>query len=146
MACRAPRGARGLKSFRTRTAKGGLGSGSARGPWIEIYLDKKDNKWHPSRAPRGARGLKSSGPGRPRADLVSGSARGPWIEIPPSVSTTSHPAESGSARGPWIEIRFCLLLLCCNTSGSARGPWIEMSASNMERMARIVGLREGPVD
>ena len=79
--CRAPHGARGLKSDKSRGGWGSTGSRPARGAWIEIYGYGAPDEWGWCRAPHGARGLKFIIGKLITAVTKSRPARGAWIEI-----------------------------------------------------------------
>ena len=101
--CRAPQGARGLKSFDIYHM-------------VTLF----------GRAPQGARGLKYQFTLLSNWAYPSRPARGAWVEISPSTVrwtvTSSRPA-----RGAWVEIGSDLLISAVTQSRPARGAWVEIA-------------------
>ena len=68
-ACRSPRGERGLKFFRATDVRAQKSSLPSRGAWIEIEMVKGARLYFGGRSPRGERGLKSETTPAPWAGL-----------------------------------------------------------------------------
>ena len=125
--CRAPRGARGLKSEAPLhvVAVPQVVPRAARGlKCRQVELDRERLK---RRAPRGARGLKSRGWAILPHYRQSCPARCAWIEIRKNLNVLSLETWSCSARGAWIEMAALRKLPTrCAVSCPARGTWIEI--------------------
>ena len=104
--CRAPQGARGLKSVGLRDwIARELQSRPARGAWVEIELLINQLKQEGGRAPQGARGLKLDLKGRiiqTKPSRAPQGARG--LKFAPSCGCGSC-GRSRPARGAWVEIK-----------------------------------------
>ena len=143
--CRAPQGARGLKSawavgkayvVRSRPARGAWieinlsvsspssdRSRPARGAWIEMDMRPMVDDSSPSRAPQGARGLK-------------------WVKS--ATETISDSRAPQGARG--LKSTDACTRLCAQSSRPARGAWIEIPFTLCQADALRVAPRKGRVD
>ena len=105
--CRAPYGARGLKSAIWLMICEGLQSRPVWGAWIEITWEHTTMSATLSRAPYGARGLKLFSCFLLLLCLWSRPVWGAWIEISCAISPVWGSQLSRPVWGAWIEISFC---------------------------------------
>ena len=123
---RAPQGARGLKFFKVRHGNIAKRSRPARGAWVEIPCRAAASPRCSSRAPQGARGLKFKAMiVQTLIELRSRPARGAWVEITylEQIAKSEKGRAPQGARG--LKYRPLHHVQQHLRSRPARGAWVE---------------------